>query len=227
MSALDSFIQDSSLATLQCLVLAQIFYLLKGDHSRLLHYKSIAIGMAQRLGLHTSQKSYAFHALASETRKKVFWTLYTVDWYGLWSFFVSPQANFDSFSAAALGLPTLLRDEDIDCEYPVDADDENVTAKGFRPGNPGESTRLSSALALFRGARILSKVLAQEYSATASRALSLQTISALDEELETWSNNLAPHLRLEFVQDKPATLTISSRCPFLVMRSSSCSTTLF
>ena len=71
---------DNDVVTLQCLVLAQIFCLLKADYSRLLKYKGLAIGLSQRLGLHQSQKRFALDALTSETRKKVFWSLYTVDW---------------------------------------------------------------------------------------------------------------------------------------------------
>lgn len=115
-----------------------------------------------------------------------------------------------------LGLPRSLRDDNIECEYPVDADDENVTRKGFRPGVPGESTKLSSALALFRGARILGKVLEQNYTVTACKGLSLQTIANLNDELDSWNSSLAPHLKLEFVKDKPCTNVISSRCPLLV-----------
>lgn len=79
-SAIESFLMDNDVATLQCLVLAQIFCLLKADYSRLLKYKGLAIGLSQRLGLHQSQKRFALGALTSETRKKVFWSLYTVDW---------------------------------------------------------------------------------------------------------------------------------------------------
>jgi hypothetical protein len=79
-SAIGSFLMDNDLATLQCLVLAQIFCLLKADCSRVLKYKGLAIGLSQRLGLHQSQKRFALGALTSETRKKVFWSLYTVDW---------------------------------------------------------------------------------------------------------------------------------------------------
>lgn len=79
-SAVDTFLMDNDLATLQCLVLAQIYCLLKGDYSRVLKYKGLAIGLSQRLGLHQSQKRFALGALTSETRKKVFWSLYTVDW---------------------------------------------------------------------------------------------------------------------------------------------------
>lgn len=71
---------DNDLATLQALILAQIYCLLKADYGRLLKYKGLAISLSQRLGLHQSQKRFALGALTSETRKKVFWTLYTVDW---------------------------------------------------------------------------------------------------------------------------------------------------
>jgi hypothetical protein len=77
---MNTFFMDNDLVTLQCLVLAQIYSLLKGDYSRVLKYKGLAIGLSQRLGLHQSQKRFALGALTSETRKKVFWSLYTVDW---------------------------------------------------------------------------------------------------------------------------------------------------
>lgn len=71
---------DNDLATVQCLVLAQIFCLLKADYARFLKYKGLAVGLSQRLGLHQSQKRFDLGALTSEARKKVFWSLYTVDW---------------------------------------------------------------------------------------------------------------------------------------------------
>lgn len=79
-AALETFIMDNDVATLQCLVLAQIYCLLKADYARLLKYKGLAVGLSQRLGLHQSQKRFALGALTAETRKKVFWSLYTVDW---------------------------------------------------------------------------------------------------------------------------------------------------
>ncbi|KZM22061.1 DNA-binding transcription factor cat8 [Ascochyta rabiei] len=198
-SAVNSFLMDNDLATLQCLVLAQIFCLLKGDYSRVLKYKGLAIGLSQRLGLHQSQKRFALGALTSESRKKAFWSLYTVD----------------CLSAAHLGLPKLIREEDVYCEYPVDADDEYVTEKGFLPTLPGESTKLSSALALFRLSRILSRALAELYPASSTHDISFRTIASLANEIEEWQNNLAPHLRLTFAQDKPSTNVTSSRAPIL------------
>ncbi|KAF2470098.1 transcriptional activator protein-like protein acu-15 [Lindgomyces ingoldianus] len=198
-NAIESFLMDNDLATLQCLVLAQIHCLLKADYARLLKYKGLAISLAQRLGLHQSQKRFALGALTSETRKKVFWSLYTVD----------------CLSAAHLGLPKLFKEEDIHCEYPVDADDEYVTEKGFLPTLPGEFTKLSSALALFRISRILSKVLTELYPASTSHEISFRSMTSLADELEDWLNNLAPHLKLTFAQDKPSTNVTSSRSPIL------------
>jgi hypothetical protein len=103
----------------------------------------------------------------------------------------------------------------VHCEYPVDADDEYVTEKGFLPTLPGEYTKLSSALA-FRMSRVLSKVLTELYPASASHEISLRTVASLADELEDWSKNLAPHLKLTFAQDKPSTNVTSSRAPILV-----------
>ncbi|KAF2838435.1 transcriptional activator protein-like protein acu-15 [Patellaria atrata CBS 101060] len=198
-AALESFIFDNSLATLQCLILAEIYCLQKADYTKLLKYKGLAVSLAHRLGLHQSQKRFALGALSSESRKKVFWSLYTLD----------------CFSAAQLGLPKQFKEEDIHCEYPVDADDEYVSEKGFLPTLPGETTKLSSALALFRISRILAKVLDELYPASTAHEISFRKIAALSDELSAWSKGLAPHLRLQFVQDKPSTNTISSRSPIL------------
>src|SRR5690606_32538908 len=149
--------------------------------------------LSHRLGLHQSQKRFSFGALTIETRKKVFWTLYTVDWYVSLTvsiFRLSLTMAVQSFSAAILGLPKLLKEDDIHAEYPVDTDDEYVTEKGFQPTLPGEFTRLSSALALFRASRILAKVLENVYPAAATHELSLQQLTALDSELTQWYEDL-------------------------------------
>ena len=198
-AALDASIQDNTMSTLQALVLAQLFCVQQGDFTRLLTYKGLSTTLCTRLGLHQSQKRFALGTLTCETRKKVFWTLYTVD----------------SFTAVLLGLPKQLKDEDVHCEMPVDADDEYITERGFQPTLPGESTKVSSALALFGAARILSKVLEEVFPAKTSYELSLKKLSELSDELENWSANLPAHLRLQFAQDKPSTGTISSRSPLL------------
>ncbi|KAL2687373.1 Transcriptional activator protein acu-15 [[Neocosmospora] mangrovei] len=199
--ALDAVLMENTMNTLQCLTLALLYCTMRADYKRLQHYKGIAIGLSHRLGLHQSQKRFSFGALTIETRKKVFWTLYTLD----------------CFSAAILGLPKLLKEEDVQAEYPCDTDDEYVTEKGFQPTLPGEYTRLSSALALFRATRILAKVLEKNYPAATSYEMSLQQMAALESELDAWYDQLPAHLRLNFVQDKPSTDVTGSRSPLLAL----------
>jgi len=79
-SSIDAILMENTISTLQCLILAMIYCISKADYNRLQHYKGIAVGLSHRLGLHQSQKRFSFGALTIETRKKVFWTLYTVDW---------------------------------------------------------------------------------------------------------------------------------------------------
>ncbi|KAK3499827.1 transcription activator protein acu-15 [Neurospora hispaniola] len=199
--SLEAVLMDNTMLTLQCLILALMYCTVRADYKRLQYYKGIAVGLSHRLGLHQSQKRFSFGALTIETRKKVFWTLYTLD----------------CFSAAILGLPKLLKDEDVHAEFPSDTDDEYVTEKGFQPSLPGEPTRISSALALFRGSRILGKVLEKIYPAATSYELSLQQMSSLEGELTEWFENLPQHLKLNFKQDKPSTDVTGSRSPLLAL----------
>ncbi|KAK4122409.1 hypothetical protein N657DRAFT_657231 [Parathielavia appendiculata] len=199
--ALEAILMDNTMVTLQCLLLALVYCTIRADYKRLQHYKGIAVGLSHRLGLHQSQKRFSFGVLTIETRKKVFWTLYTLD----------------CFSAAILGLPKLLKEEDVHAEFPSDTDDEYVTEKGFQPSLPGEATRLSNALALFRGSRILAKVLEKIYPSATSHELSLQQMSALAVELDDWYEKLPQHLKLTFKQDKPSTDITGSRSPILAL----------
>ncbi|KAL7799087.1 fungal-specific transcription factor domain-containing protein [Trichoderma ceciliae] len=199
--ALESLMLENTMDTLQCLVLALLYCTVRADYRRLQHYKSLAVGLSHRLGLHQSQRRFSFGALTLETRKKVFWTLYALD----------------TMTAAITGLPKLLKEEDAQAEYPSDTDDEYVTEKGFQPTLPGEYTRISSALALFRATRILARVLDRNYPAAASYDLSLQQMAAFEVDLDAWYDDLPPHLRLNFSQGKPSTDVTGSRSPLLAL----------
>lgn len=80
-AALASLLSDHTIAALQCLVLAQLYCIQRGDYAKLSTYKGLAVSLSSRLGLHQSQKRFALGTLTCETRKKVFWTLYTIDRY--------------------------------------------------------------------------------------------------------------------------------------------------
>lgn len=122
-----------------------------------------------------------------------------------------------------VGLPKLLKEEDVEAEYPSDIDDDFVTEEGFLPTLPGDSTKISSAIALFRGSRVLTNVLNTVYPGSASHELSYAKLKDLEDELDAWKNGLAPHLRLEFVNGSPSTNLVGSRSPLLVSRSNSAS----
>lgn len=115
-----------------------------------------------------------------------------------------------------MGLPKLLKESEVNCEYPSDADDEYVTEDGFLPTLPGESTKISGALAFFRASRTLARVLDETYPATPVHDISFRCMAHQAEELDSWYNNLPPHLRLTFAQDKPSTNVTGNRSPILV-----------
>lgn len=110
----------------------------------------------------------------------------------------------------------LLRDKDITTEQPADVDDENLTEQGFSPSLPGELTKISSALALFKISRIMSKILEHLYPVGASYTISVKKLYSLSDELDQWHEELPDHLRLRFCNDKPATHLVSDRSPLLV-----------
>ncbi|KAJ5578336.1 uncharacterized protein N7459_007300 [Penicillium hispanicum] len=198
-SSLDLFSSETSIGSLQCFVLAQIYCMTKGDYRSLLRYRALAVDICHQLELHQSQERLLSNPLEGETRKKVFWCQYVLD----------------RFSSALTGMPVLLREVDIHTEYPVDVDDENVTETGFLPTLPGESTRISSALALFEASRILNKTLEEGYPSKSVYDVDVSKIRLAAQQLDEWLRTLSPHLRLEFSQDKPSTNVTSSRSPLL------------
>ncbi|KAJ5793738.1 hypothetical protein N7457_000337 [Penicillium paradoxum] len=197
-ATLDSFSTETSIASLQCFVLGQIYCMTKGDYRTLLRYRALAVDICHQLGMHENQQRSA-NPLHDETQKKVFWSQYVLD----------------RFCSALTGLPVLLREEDIEAEYPVDVDDENVTETGFLPTLPGESTRISSAIALFGAARILNKTLEDLYPSKSGYDVYVSKMRSVTGQLDEWLHTLPPHLRLEFSQDKPSTNVTSSRSPLL------------
>jgi hypothetical protein len=190
---------ETSVSSLQCFVLAQVYCITKGDYRTLLRYRALGVDICHQLGMHENPES-SDNPLEDETRKKVFWSQYVLD----------------RFCSALTGLPVLLREEDIETEYPVDVDDENVTETGFLPTLPGESTRISSAIALFGAARILNKALDDLFPSKSGYDVCFAKMRSVAGQLDEWLNTLPPHLRLEFSQDKPSTNVTSSRSPLLV-----------
>jgi Fungal specific transcription factor domain len=124
-----------------------------------------------------------------------------------------PFSDRDRFCSANLGLPVLISDREVQCEYPFDVE-ENLEKQS-------ESTKTSSALALFKLARVLSKILEDLYAVQNGQMLLFKTVASLQDALDAWSSELAPPLRLHFEKDKPSAGTVHSRAPILVGSSGS------
>lgn len=208
----------ASVSTLQCHILAQLYYLLKADYTHCACHRAIAVSMCHQLGLHHSQKYYMLNLLEIEMRKRVFWCQYTLDKYVFSSVLRSVKLTKSStrFMSASSGAPTLLRECDISTEYPADVDDESLEEEICSPALSGELTKISSALALFEICRILSRALDELLPASASHRFSIRTLSAITDELDHWVQDLPSHLRMKFLNDKPSTGVISDRSPLLV-----------
>ena len=78
--ALNAVLFEPSLETLQCLILAQIYCIIKGDFRRLVHYLGVGVTTSSLLSLHQSQHHSSATPLVREIQKRVFWSLYTIDW---------------------------------------------------------------------------------------------------------------------------------------------------
>ncbi|KAI9830889.1 MAG: hypothetical protein M1826_004319 [Phylliscum demangeonii] len=195
---------DRSLATLQCFVLAQLFFLATGRHESVQPYRALAAGLSHRLGLHQRQHPFALPALACETRKRTFWCLYTLD----------------CVAAAVLGLPRFLHDADVHTEYPADVDDDALKADGadLDLTLADDGGRMAGALAAIRASRILARALETLYPAgPSSGRVSIQAQRGLERELQDWWRSLPSPLRLPFEQGKPAARIVSSSSPLLTL----------
>lgn len=210
------------MVTLQNLLLAQMFYLSTDDHERLHRYRGLAVGLAHCLGLHQPQRRFSLDALTTETRRRVSWCLYTLDWWvqmpasSLVRGRSSDEEGDCSFGAAELGLPRLLKDGDIQTEDPADMDDVGDDQGCQSPTREG-STRLSATLALIQASRILSSVLEKLYPPGASSyTISQRDQRALEQRLRDWLDALPSPLKLRFAPGQSAPTVVESSSPILV-----------
>ncbi|KAK7205630.1 fungal-specific transcription factor domain-containing protein [Myxozyma melibiosi] len=196
----------NSLKTLQTLILAQIYTCLMGQDSDLWQFKMKAIGMALRLGLNRPKEQFSSHRLSPlelELRLRAFWSAFSLD----------------AFSSAALGMPPILRLDDIACEYPTDIDDEFMSDKTEHcTPLPNKETKVSAAIELARFSRVLSRILTSLYYSPSNSTRSYNKILALDKELNDWRDRVVPHLKFEIKSPVPSSeLRQHPRAPCLAI----------
>ncbi|EXJ91784.1 hypothetical protein A1O3_00334 [Capronia epimyces CBS 606.96] len=108
----------------------------------------LALRQCTELGLHRKIPWYRVDSnpLKTQIRRRVFWCCY----------------NLDRAMSITLGRPQSITDSDIDVEYPLDIDDENITVSGLlcepRISNSDPPTTMSAAIHTIRLRQIWARI---------------------------------------------------------------------
>ncbi|KAF8974598.1 fungal-specific transcription factor domain-containing protein [Flammula alnicola] len=142
-----------------------------------------AVRAGQDLGLHRSPRRLLVTPVEKETRRKIWWGVYTLD----------------RMLALALGRPLGVNDSDCDVELPVEVDDEHLpeyfTGAPMSQRQPSLMTGTIALIKLYEiGGRVLRQVYALENCKDhlePERKADLQrTVESLDTELTKWCDDL-------------------------------------
>ncbi|KAJ5582915.1 hypothetical protein N7535_001535 [Penicillium sp. DV-2018c] len=162
--------------------LGQCLYLLGSSRANECWYSfGMTVQIVTALGLHRKLPAKLAKTRCSylelEFRKRIFWSVYTLD----------------KYLSIMFGRPRLLHDEDIDQELPGEMSDEDLLEDDpMRRTGSMDSMMIASVLH-HRLARILSNISRQLYSInTISRDTPLETAIRLTSELEKWKETVPP-----------------------------------
>ena len=148
-------------------------------------YVGLALRTPLRLGLHRSVTAN-FNPVEREMRKRVFWVI----------------RKMDAHVSTVLGLPIMLREDDIDQDYPLNVDSEFISVHGITPMPTDRTPLIAASIAHIRLTTITMKVVRYIYPVkTASRSMdqnymvSHAKIRELERDLQSWMEELPPALR--------------------------------
>ncbi|KAG2013921.1 nuclear protein, variant 2 [Coprinopsis cinerea AmutBmut pab1-1] len=158
-----------------------------------------AVRTGQDLGLHRSPRRLNISNIDKETRKKIWWGVYTLD----------------RMLALALGRPLGIHDADCDVELPADVDDEHLAEyyKGTQLPQPSLMAGFIFMIKLYEiGGRMLRQVYAldvcREYLEPEKKAELQRTVESLDNELTKWCNDLPAVYKTQPQKDEQASIGI-------------------
>ncbi|KAI0301814.1 fungal-specific transcription factor domain-containing protein [Multifurca ochricompacta] len=158
-----------------------------------------AVRAAQDLGLHRSPRRLMVSAIEKETRRKIWWGVYTLD----------------RMLALALGRPIGAEDVDCDVELPIDIDDdflpEYFAGAPMTSETPSLMTGFTSLVSLYN---IAGRVMRQVYgvdmadnTADPEKRAQLQVnVDTLDKELTKWLDNLPPVFKSLMINEKQVSM---------------------
>ncbi|KAF5316954.1 hypothetical protein D9611_003877 [Ephemerocybe angulata] len=149
----------------------------------------LGLRLAQERGLHRRKGPNFKPTLTDEIEKRVFWCLIC----------------HDRIQGSFLGRPPSLHDEDIDCDYPVECDDEYWEAE-----NPEDAFKQPEGKVCYAAAftwtlklnEIIGFMARTLYSTKKSKILSglvgdeweIRVVTELDSSLNKWKDSLPKHL---------------------------------
>ncbi|KAI9872540.1 MAG: hypothetical protein M1830_001505 [Pleopsidium flavum] len=177
------------LTSLQAVLFMILFLQSSAKLSTCYSYIGIALRSSLRMGLHRSV-SINFNPVERETRRRIFWVV----------------RKMDIYVGALLGLPTMLSDDDIDQDFPLEIDDQYVSTERALPMPAGQISLFAATNAHTRILKILAKVMKYIYPikglgdnahgrSNQSYLVSHTKIREIEQDLQEWMENLPMALR--------------------------------
>ncbi|KII95791.1 hypothetical protein PLICRDRAFT_34739 [Plicaturopsis crispa FD-325 SS-3] len=158
-----------------------------------------AVRTAQDLGFHRSPRRLLITSIEKETRRKIWWGVYSLD----------------RMLALSLGRPLGIEDADCDVEWPVDVDDEELPEyfDGAQPQRkyPSLMTGYIALTQLYQIAgRVLREVydieLCKDHLEEQKKAQLQRTVEELDSQLNKWCDDLPVVFKSEPVNEKQVSM---------------------
>lgn len=173
------------LVSLQTLLMMILFLQSSSRLSTCYSHLGIVLRSSIRLGLHRNVQNH-FNPIEQEVRKRIFWSV----------------RKLDTYVGALLGLPKLLADEDIDQEFPLEVDDDCITAEQILPMPPGKPSLMAAFNAHTRVVEILAKAVKYVYPVKGNKSKTSQSyivshsrIREIEQDLQNWFESLPMSFR--------------------------------
>lgn len=146
-------------------------------------YISLALTACAKMGLHQSATSRNFSGTVSESRKRVFWVLRTLE----------------TYVTTIIGLPKTFSDEDIDQDLPTELEAESAAQQTIRPELQEDLSTVATLNAHIKLLHIMDKVkktFHEGMRAAPKRSTSFfvdySRVSELEADLTAWFAALPP-----------------------------------
>jgi hypothetical protein len=166
-----------------------------------LHVRPLFLPVASEVlrALKRSSRRLIIPAIEKETRRKIWWGVYTLD----------------RMLALALGRPIGAEDVDCDVELPIDIDDDFLpdyfSGAPMTSENPSLMTGFTSLISLYtiagRVMRAVYGVDMAEITSDPEKRSQLQvSVDTLDKELTKWLDNLPPVFKSTMINEKQVSM---------------------